>query len=457
MVYDVIVVGGGVAGLTSAWILGRKGFSVALIESKPRERIGTKPCGDAIGLHHFRELGFEPPASVIENKFYGVRVYSPSEEHYITVYGEGIGINSLRFHQWLLREALDSGVELLDRHVLWSISVKEGFVDKVVVKKKGVAGHIELRAKAYIDASGATPALRLKLPREWPIAEKPYTTDYNITYREIIELNEPVDSENRRYAHIYLNKDIAPGGYWWFFPKKDGSIANMGLGVIWRSGSPNPRSQYDRFLRTRFKGRAIDIGGGLVPTRRPLPTLVWRNVCVVGDAAYTVNPVHGGGKGSSMLAASIIARHLGDALEAGRVDEETLWGVNIDYLKAYGSKQAMLDILRMYLQMLSNSDLEFLFKKKIVSGDAVYDIGMKGSLREELVRNIKAALSLIGRPSLLNQLRMVKRYMDTANKLYLEEYPREPGGLKEWIGRVEELYNRFTATIGFEKGSVVRW
>ncbi len=457
MEYDVVVIGAGVAGLTASWTLARKGFNVALVESKPCEHIGFKPCGDAIGLHHFEKMNISPPEQVVENKFYGVRVYSPSEEHYITVHGEGIGINSWRFHQWLLRQCLDSGVELFDRHILVSLEVRDSGVEKVFVKEKGRASTREFRAKAFIDASGATPALRTKLPSGWPIAERPYMSDYNITYREIIELDEPVKGEDRDYAMIYLNKEIAPGGYWWFFPKRGGVLGNVGLGVIWLPDSPNPRIQYERYLRKRFHGRVVDVGGGLVPTRRPLPTLVWRNVGVVGDAAYTVNPVHGGGKGSSMLAASIVAKHFGKALEEGRVDEETLWTANLEYMEAYGSKQAGLDILRMYLQRLDNSDLELLLKKRIVSGEAVYDIGMKGSLRSELVRSIKTAISLIGHPGLLNQLRVVKKYMDEAKKLYLEEYPRHPSGLRGWMKRVDELFDRFSGIIGFEKGPRVPW
>ncbi len=455
--FDVVVVGAGIAGLTASYVLAKKGFSIGLIESKPRSLIGTKPCGDAIGLHHFKTLGLHPPQDTIDTRFKGVKIVSPSEEHSLIVYGEGVGIDSRKFYQWLLEQGLEEGVELLDNHTLVSVKVKDDRVEAVLVKEKGKPGLKEVYAKAFIDASGATPALRSKLPREWPISERPYMSDYNIAYREVIELEEPITSEDKDYAIIYLNQEIAPGGYWWFFPKRNGVVGNIGLGVIWSPTSPNPRNNYYKYLKNRFKGKLLDAGGGLVPTRRPLPTLVWKNVGVVGDAAYTVNPVHGGGKGSSMQAATIVATHIANALEEGRVDEETLWRANKEYIEAYGAKQAGLDILRMYLQKLSNEDLEFILKKKIVSGEAIYELGTHGKLRDEIVRSLRIALALVSRPSLLNQLRIVKKFMDDAEKLYLEKYPEHPSELSKWIKDVEYLWSKYRSLIGFKLGPKVPW
>ncbi len=456
--YDVVIVGAGVAGLTASWMLSKQGFRVAVVERKPSRRIGERAGGDAIGLHHFQKLGFQPPQDVFDGVYRGVKIVSPSGKHSIIVPGEGVSIDSLKFGQWLLRNALDHGARLYDKHLLVGVELDDqGFVRKAYVKDLGSGVKRELEARAFIDASGSVPALRSKLPRDYPVAERPYMTDYNMAYREVIELDEPVAGEDRDYAIIYLNKKIAPGGYWWLFPKKNGSIINIGLGVIWGVGDYNPRINYYKYLRPRHRGRLVHAGGGLVPTRRPLPTLVWRNVAVVGDAAYTVNPVHGGGRGSSMLAAFIVSRHLGRALEEGLVNEYSLWGVNREYMEAYGAKQASLDVLRMYLQMMDDSDLEFVIAKRIVDGSSVYDLGTKADLAEEILSNAKRALKLLTRPTLLNQLRIVKTYMDKAKELYLEKYPDSPDQLKEWLREVNELFDKYVRTIGFRRGARVKW
>ncbi len=457
MRFDAVVVGAGVAGLNAAYVLASKGFKVAIIESKPREKIGDKTCGDAIGVHHFEELGWRPPEEVIDHVYKGVKVYDPTEKYEIIVPGEGVSLNRVKFGQWLLKRAEEHGVLLLDKHVVLGTIVSDDKLKALKVKAIGKPGMQEIQAEAFIDASGTKPAIRSRLPPEWPIAEKPYMTDFNIAYREVLELEKPIE-EDKDYAVIYLNTEIAPGGYWWLFPKDpSGRIGNIGLGVIWGPMGYNPRKNYDKYLRPRFPGKLIHAGGGIVPTRRPLPTLVWRNVGVAGDAAYTVNPVHGGGIGSSMEAATIVATHIAEALEKGRVDERETWRANREYMRVYGAKQAGLDILRMYLQRLGNEDFEWIIKNKIVDGEKLYELGTKARLLDTVVSGVSRLIKLLGRPSLLNQLRTVKKYMDQATRLYLEEYPDSPDGLKEWMEKVDKLFDEYRKIIGFDPGPKVKW
>ena len=456
-VYDVVVVGAGVAGLYASSQLASMGWKVALVESKQASRIGDKVCGDAIGTHHFSELGLSVPENIIDRRYRGVKIYSPSKKYSIVVPGEGVSVNRLKFGQWLLKRALDYGVDLFDQHVAIDVVLKDNYVKSIKVKR--IRGSVfELEAKVFIDASGYRPAIRSKLPAEWPLSERPYSTDYNIAYREVVAPSSRVIAEeDLNYAVIYLDVEVAPGGYWWLFPKtEEGSVVNVGLGVI-NNGEHNPRAQYERYLRPVFRGRVLSAGGGVVPTRRPLPTLTWRNVVAVGDAAYTVNPVHGGGIGSSMISSHIASKYINSALEAGRVDEETLWQANVDYMYAYGAKQAGLDVLRMFMQKLSNSDYEWIIENKVVDGSSVYDLGVRGDLAEKVVYAISTLIKLLGRPSLLNQLRVVRSYMNKARELYTTRYPRSPREVHKWMADVEKLFDEYARVIGYTRGNLVKW
>lgn len=446
--YDVVVVGAGVAGLYLSYELGKRGFNVALVESKDRVSIGDKTCGDAIGIHHFGELALNPPSSVVDHRYRGVRIYAPDEKQYLDATGEGVSINRLRFGQWLLKQVLDSNVELLDKHVFVGLSIDKGYVREVYVREKGSLASKTLNSIVVVDASGAQPVLRRRLPQDWFINDRVVKSDFNITYREVIELERPIEA-NCDFANIYLNKDVATGGYWWVFPKnKDGTVINVGLGIVWTLDA-NPRALFYKYIKPRFKGRVIHAGGGLVPTRRPLPTLVWRNVLVTGDAAYTVNPLHGGGIGSSMLASSILAKHLAEALSNGSVNEYTMWGANVEYMNRYGAKQASLDIVRLFLQVLDNSDLQWIIEKQIVSSSEVYDLSYKGGLSDKVINRFSLLIKTLSRPSLLNKLVHIKRYMDMFMELYTTRYPASPEDLPQWVVKVDEAILDFKESIAY--------
>ena len=80
--YDVIIVGAGTAGTTTAYTLGKKGHSVLLIDRKSKDKIGEKTCGDALGTHHLMHLSDiidlpSPPKPVIENRVHGLELIAP--------------------------------------------------------------------------------------------------------------------------------------------------------------------------------------------------------------------------------------------------------------------------------------------------------------------------------------------------------------------------------------------
>lgn len=59
--FDVIVVGAGTGGTTAARFTAKNGLNVCLIDRKPREKIGDKICGDAVGNEIFGLLKINYP------------------------------------------------------------------------------------------------------------------------------------------------------------------------------------------------------------------------------------------------------------------------------------------------------------------------------------------------------------------------------------------------------------
>lgn len=435
--YDVIVVGGGVAGLFTAYNVAKAGFSVAIVESKQSaEHVGEKVCGDAVGEHHFKNVDLEPPRLGVDalGVIEGVRVFSPSKRHFVTARGRGYALDRKAFGRRLMHLALSVGAELLVGHSALKPVVEGTWVKGVVAA--GGGGVSELRGRVVVEATGAVAAIRTKLPNEWWISYKAPPEDFNVAYRVIAEVEEAQDT---RFANIYLDVNAAPGGYWWWFPKGE-RVVNVGLGVKSGAGAPNPRELFEKHIAPRLsKAKVLHAGGGIAPTRRVAPCMVWNGLVAVGDAAYTANPIHGGGIGPALVSSYYAAHQVIEALEEGEASIERLWGYHHAYLKAYGIKQASLDVARVYLQSLSNEDLECIIESKIVSDEELSTLGYRGELAATVISKVASAVRLLRRPSLFAEIIRLKEYMDRAASYY-SKFPPSPAGFEALYHEVEDFY-----------------
>ena len=249
--YDVVVIGAGTGGSIAAKTASKMGYNVCLIDQKPADKIGDKVCGEAIGKHHFDNLGISPPkgeelASVVK----GIDIFSPNSKTVFRVEGGGLHgfmINRLEIGQRFLREAMDNGVELLDNtHVLKPI-VKNDSVQGVYAKSKARDEVIECYGSIVIDASGNAAIVRKQAPVEWGLERKILGEDVVVCYQEIREVSS---IEEPAFLQIYLDQNISPGGYYWIFPKGEG-IVNVGLGIQMKSGFLNPREQLYKYVLSK--------------------------------------------------------------------------------------------------------------------------------------------------------------------------------------------------------------
>ncbi len=448
--YDVVIVGLGPAGSTLAYKLRSSGLRVAGIDLVGWDQLWGKPCGDAIGEHHFHENDMPlPEGEALANIVEGIDVYSPSEEVRLRVMGRGFMINRNAYGRMLVREAEKAGVDVFLETYVYGIIMDGGRLAGVKARREGE--ELEFHARVVVDATGTSGVIRRKLPKEWPPHELLRPVDMNVAYRRIVELSTEIEDPN--YIRIYVNQEIAPGGYWWLFPKSE-RIANIGLGVQGGRGYPHPRTIYEEKLMKRpdvgSQVRVYADAGAAVPTRRPANTLAWDNFVGIGDNGFTVNPVHGGGMGYAMNAATHAARAIVKAFEEGDFSRHgPLWEVNLGYMKGIGAKQASLDIFRIYLQELSNEEIEWALKNGVMRAEDAYETSVSGDLRANfsILDKARLLIKMLGRPSKLRELLIVRDYMKKAKSLYLE-YPESPDGLEAWVGRVEALYSEYKRRLG---------
>ncbi|MBS7650250.1 MAG: NAD(P)/FAD-dependent oxidoreductase [Candidatus Bathyarchaeia archaeon] len=436
--YDLVVVGAGTAGCTAASKAARMGLKVCLIDCKPKVKIGEKVCGDAIGSHHFDELKIpHPKGDELDSKMVGVKIYSPDLSSVFVIDGPGVSgymVDRYNFGQRLLKDATDSGAELVDSTLVIGPNIENNTVKGVITQSQG--RRRVLKAKVTIDASGVAATIRRSLPEGFNVEREVSRRDLMVCYREV---RSNVEIE-QGYCHIYLNQKVARGGYFWIFPRSNGEV-NVGVGVQANIENPNPKAQLYKHILNKpiFKDSKVqDAGGGTVPTRRPLDCLVGDGVMFIGDAACLVNPIHGGGIGPSMISGAIAAQVAAEALEKNDATSRGLWNYNLKYMAAYGAKQAGLDVFRIFLQSLTDEELNYGMAQKLVMEDDVLKASLEGDLNLSLTDKAGRILRNIGRLRFLLRLREVSNRMRRVKTHFLN-YP-SPEEFPSWREKLKTLY-----------------
>ncbi len=434
---DVVVVGANVAGASIAYELASRGLSVTLVERRRQEDVGRSSCGDGIELYQFESLGLEvPQGAFIHRQVERAFVVSPDGRHRITGEGVGIAIERYGLNQFLLERALAAGAGLVDHTVAVNPILYEGRVEGVRCRPVPGGDRYDIRAAVTVDAGGWRGVLRRALPPEWPVAEEVPRRETAIAYREERRREEPCDE---LLVEAHFDFDVTPRGLYWRADRTR-ELVNVGVGMQWLPGMPNPRAVVRERVLPRFPDlegtRLLRAGGGVIPNRRPLDCPVGPGFVAVGDAACQMQPMSGSGIGASMYAARLAAETIKGALEARwRPGMSALYPYVVAYHRTYGAHQAANHVLRASLQALTNAQLNKLMGSRLVSEDELVTAAREGRLELGFMDKLRAAGRLIGEPRLIGALRRMQRSMEGARSLYLE-FPEDPEALPAWRRRV---------------------
>lgn len=341
--YDIVVVGAGPAGSTTARIAAERGLSVLLVDK--RQELGAPiQCSGAVSHHALSNVGIIPDGEFISTSIYGFRVYKTNGESIEIDYRK---INSEKYQEGSLGYVVDR--RRFDRHLM------------MLAERSGAEAWLKTEASGYEPDSDGSARIFLKR----------FGQPLTVTARAIVGadgLQSQVGKWANLRTHIKLselasclqvvmdNVDItallelitghqwAPGGYAWVFPKGDGS-AEVGLGVVRSVTTKDARWHLENFISQSFlserlkRGRILEFQGGGVPLAAPLRKQYADNLILVGDAARHVNPITGGGIHTALHCGEIAGNFLADLLlEGANPNEENLAGYQEKWMTEIGSK-----------------------------------------------------------------------------------------------------------------------
>ncbi|MEM3412078.1 MAG: NAD(P)/FAD-dependent oxidoreductase [archaeon] len=351
--WDVIVVGAGPGGSVAARECAKRGLKTLVIEK--RQEIGAPVrCGEGLGEVWMKKANLSYDPSWCRAEMHGAVVYGPKKaKMIIPTANKGYVIDRKVFEKVLAQQAIFAGAKYAVKSRVYDV-IKDGEFVKGVKVENG-EGRFEVEGKIIVAADGvdSQTAKYAGINTVNMITE----VDSGFEY-EMAGIN--IDHEDK--IHIFVGNSIAPRGYIWVFPKGHG-VANVGIGILGNS-KKSAKSYLDEFIESRpdiFENSGIyEMKGGCVPVGEPLKKPYGNGIVIIGDAAHMVNPIHGGGMGTSMEAAMIAAPIIEKAIKNGDVSEKVLKEFSDKWYEERGNQLLNVLKVRKFFEKLSDDDMEAL-------------------------------------------------------------------------------------------------
>ncbi|MDG6900413.1 MAG: NAD(P)/FAD-dependent oxidoreductase [Nitrososphaerota archaeon] len=467
--YDVIIAGGGMAGLITAASIGfySKGKASVLIvdrnkESEPGRKTNNGwTCGDATSKRSLDYLadhiGIRYGSPELEHPVQGVYVYSPDRKTKVLFEGEGYLFNRKVLPRRQVNDAKKYGTEFMFGATAERLLSDGGRITGVSGRRSDGSA-FSLAAEMVIDATGSSSTLRRFMPIPSMIEKEIDPDDVVGTGRYILDFEPGADQPeffSPDYCIIHLDQFIAPAGYAWVFPKGKKKV-NIGLGVS-HSGlarrnrrfglNDNLQSLIDKYLADNpvikgYSQPSDDANSGntkgnwQVPVRRHNDCMVANGFAVVGDAAWMPRPIDAGGISPSIYGGTILGKVVAEALEAGDTGEAGLWKYNVEYMNTHGYPMASFEVLRRYLQTVTDEQINY-GMKHFLSEEDVTAITERKHPEFNQARFMNPAMwfRVLGQLSLARGLRYTVKKSAALVGINLD-YPQSPKGFPEWQKRL---------------------
>ena len=300
--YDVVIIGGGIAGSVAAKFAAQGGLKVLLVEryKTPRE----KPCSGIQFPYFERIIGEKIPKERLCNVGLNkVKMFLPS--------GASIGtpfpiLNFMRkpFDHWLNQVAQEKGAIFRDECMLKDFQAFEDHVDVQLLEKNESV--TEVRTRYLIDATGLRPKIRMKL-RPDDFMERPSGATLNYYIDGTANLNPHT-------LYQFWNMDWNDAMFAWIYKKTlDDGKDYWVVGTGCNSGKVTDRQTlfYD-YVKQKYniQGEIVKKEGYSCTIDINSKERIWlgeNRILMVGDAAGLVDQVRGVGMDAAALSGRFAA------------------------------------------------------------------------------------------------------------------------------------------------------
>lgn len=325
---DILVVGGGPAGLSAAFVAAKRGLKVIVCEKDKSIAQNIRTSGVS-WIDEIRKLGL--PDSLY-NPIKNFNFISPSNE--ITIHGkdyQSCVLDVRQTYRHLANLASTEGAEIMiSTNVFQTKKDKNHKLSGIIAKQN--EDILDISCNLIIDASGFNSfiARNLGFVKKWE--------RYGIgcEYECYCE-NLDVETWTLMVGKIY-----SPAGYAWVFPTSK-NHARIGVGVARPESQEDPTIILHNLLKNKIKPlnemgkiKPLEYHRGFIPNQGGRECSVFDNLILVGDAAGQSNP--------------LVLEGIRHAIEFGRLAGE----VGANSIEKNSTRESLLEYERIWKKKISS-------------------------------------------------------------------------------------------------------
>ena len=345
--HDIVIIGAGPAGSTTARLLASRGFDVAVLEE--HAVIGEPvDCTGVLGTDAF--IKFELPRHLILGTIQTITVNSPAGVQVTHTSEQPLAhvIDRAELDRTLARQAETAGATVYLNAQAVDV-VRDS--SAVVITCRRPDGELRrLYCKLLILAGGPRFIFQERLglgtcPLLWRSA------------------HAELPGNSLANPQVFLGRDVAPGAFGWAVPLRRAGRPFVRLGV---NSHSNASEYLQKLCADRFPYLLPTDGRLLARTWMlpivALPRTAADRVLAVGDAAGQVKPTSGGGILFGMLSAQAAAETAAKALSTGSVRRESLSEYETRWRGRIGLDLRIGTLFRRLFSRMADADVDELLR-----------------------------------------------------------------------------------------------
>lgn len=355
---DVIIVGGGPAGATAAYLLRKQGLDILVIEKDiyPREKL----CGGMITRKTTQliERVFGETVEQLDQQGivefsthdYEIRTTRKSLQAGKTTY-PSVFVDRKAYDQHLIHKAKEIGVKVIEGERVLRVEA----ANCQVATEKGM----KYSARFLLGADGVNSIVRNSIPENHR-REKAWRKNLATT----MEVFLPPDKMSQKINHPILYFGLVDGGYGWVFPNSDKLVIGVG-------GLPRRRNNFPAALKrlatlAGYTGTQLPKAAGHhIPYGNFLRSPGAGTTLLLGDAAGLVDPFLGEGIYYAQRSGELAAESIMEAIQSGNEKATTdIYARKIGekMLKELQAIKTYRGLLFRFLEFFGYDSLQFVIK-----------------------------------------------------------------------------------------------